>query len=215
MRVKKKRSKGFIVFRNTICVLLSFVLITTVFFELTVKDRIYHVIIAEVKKVSHQAISEAVSNYLSENEYLCDNLVKITYDENTFVRSISENTYYVNQFKTEISKSSQIYIENIMISDGINVKLGNFTGLVSLSDVGPYIHFDIEASPTISCEIISSFKSVGMNQSLHHIELEMVVDIYVGNPLRIESIKFKSNFEIAQTVIIGNIPSTYGLISRY
>lgn len=215
MRARKKLSKKHANLRKKLYIILSIVLCIIVYFELTVKDRLYHVIIAEIQAVSHMAINDAVSQYLTKNNNVCDDLVDITTDSSNQIRYISENTYNVNSFKTQITKQAQSYIEQRMRSDGIDVKLGNFTGLVMFAEIGPYIHFNIESHPTISCELVSSFESVGMNQSLHHIELVMSVDIYVGNPFKIESIKFDSSYEIAQTVIVGNIPSTYGVISRY
>ncbi|MDO4748906.1 MAG: sporulation protein YunB [Eubacteriales bacterium] len=161
------------------------------------------------------AINDAVTDYLSENRDMTNDLFVISSDENKKINSIKENMFSVNMLKTNVSNMSQKYIEKSMKTDGINVNLGNFTGLNILSDVGPVVHFDIDSIPTVSCEVVSSFESTGLNQSVQHISLDVYVDIYVGNPIRIESINFETSFEIAQTVIIGDIPSTYGLISRY
>ncbi len=215
MRVKKKLSKTQKFIKRAIISVLSFVLAVVAFFELTVRDRLELVIIAEIKTLSHTAINNAVQDYMKKNNSLCNELVEISSDSSSKISSITENIYAVNTFKTEISNMAQSYIDSMMLVDGINVKLGNFTGLTILSDVGPYIHFNIDSTPSVSCEILSSFESAGVNQTMHHIELEVYVDIYVGNPFRIESIKFDTSYEISQTIIVGSIPSAYGTISRY
>ncbi len=202
-------------FRKVLLFLSSVALAMIVFFELTVRDRLELVIISEIETLAHTAINNAVNDYIKENEEISNNLIAISKDDSNNINSICENTYNTNLFKTEITDIAQQYIDDIMRADGIDVKLGNFTGLVILSDFGPYIHFDIESSPTVSCEIISIFESAGVNQTIHHIELEVFVDIYIGNPIRIESVSFSTKYEIAQTVIVGNVPSAYGTISRY
>lgn len=215
LRSRRKLSSKQKVIRKVIICILVLSLAIVVFFELTVRDRLELVIISEIETVAHTAINDAVNDYIKDNTHVCNNLISITKNTDNNINSIRENTYNTNLFKTEITQKAQNYVEKKMLVDGIDVKLGNFSGLVILSEVGPYIHFNIESSPTVSCEILSSFESAGVNQTLHHIELEVYVDIYVGNPIRIESICFDTNYEIAQTVIVGNIPSAYGSISRY
>ncbi len=215
MRAKKKLSKSKSIFIRILLMFLAVIVTVVIFYELTIKERIELAIIAEVKTVSYMAINDAVTDYLSENKDMTNDLFVISSDENNKINSIKENMFSVNMLKTNVSNMSQKYIEKSMKTDGINVKLGNFTGLNILSDVGPAVHYDIDSIPTVSCEVVSSFESTGLNQSVQHISLDVYVDIYVGNPIRIESINFETSFEIAQTVIIGDIPSTYGLISRY
>jgi len=215
LRTKKKCSKAMRYFKRTVfCTLLLF-LALIIFFELTVRDRLELAIIAEIKTVSHTAINNAVEDYLNTNSGICENLMHIDVADNKQITSIREDMYNVNSLKTQVKNISQQYIDDMMRVDGIDVKLGNFSGLTILSDLGPYIHFNIESTPTVSCEILSSFESAGVNQTLHHITLEVYVDIYVGNPIRIESVSFKTKYEISQTVLVGVVPSTYGMISRY
>ncbi|MBQ4129304.1 MAG: sporulation protein YunB [Ruminococcus sp.] len=215
MRAKRKLNKFQKTLRKILIAVLSLIIAIIIFFELTVRERIELAIIAEIKTVSYTALNNAINDLLLNNREKIDNLINISVDNSYQIKSISENVYNVNTFKTQVVEDAQKYIDNAMKKDGIKVKLGNFTGLTILSDIGPYIFFNIESTPTVTCEILSSFESAGVNQTLHHIELKTYVDIYVGNPIRIESIEYTTKFEIAQTVIIGNIPSAYGSISRY
>ncbi len=215
MRSRKKLSKTERIIRKCIYTVIIVVLFIVVFFELTVKDRIELAIIAQIKTVSHSTINKAVGDYIDENNDICNSMVNINCDDSGNVRSITENMYSVNSLKSEVIDASQKSIDGVMREHGINVQLGNFTGLTILSDFGPYIHMDIDATTTITCEIVTSFESAGVNQTLHSTKLQMNVDIYVGNPIRIESISYTTSFDVSQTVIVGNIPSTYGTISRY
>lgn len=215
MRAKKKSSKSVKLTKRIICALLAFVIILVIFFEVTVRDRIELVIIAQTKTLAHGAINDAVNDYICENQDVCANLIEINDDNSYRIKSITENAYNVNIVKTNLNVQIQDYIDSKMNSDKLYVKLGNFSGLTILSDFGPYVRFNIESTPTVSCALLSKFESVGVNQSIHHIELEVDVDIYVGNPIRIESIQFTDYFEISQTVIMGNVPNAYGTATRY
>ncbi|MBQ2971869.1 MAG: hypothetical protein IJE16_04920 [Ruminococcus sp.] len=182
---------------------------------MTVRDRIELAIIAQIKNVSNSTINSAVGEYIKENASLSKEMIEINSDDNGNVKSITENAFSVNAFKTDIINCCQEKIDEVFKTYGIDVQLGNFTGLTILSEFGPYVAMDIDATSTITCDIISTFESNGVNQTLHRLELVMYVDIYVGNPIRIESVAFSTSYEISQTVIVGSIPSAYGTISRY
>lgn len=215
MRAKKKLSRPMRLLRKYLLILMSLILAVVIFFEVTVRDRLELVIISEIKMRTNHAINTAASEYIKNNEQLCNNLINITADSSSQIKSITESAYYINVFKTDISKVIQEYVDSMLDDESIDVKLGNFVGLTILCESGPFVKVNIESTPNITCELQSSFESAGVNQTIHHIVLFVNADIYVGNPFRIESIKFTNDIEVAQTVIVGAIPSTYGQISRY
>lgn len=214
MRTKKKLSKTKRKLRRILVAVLSIIIITVVFFEMTVRDRLELSIIAQIKTLCSESVNEAVDEYLSESD-IENSMITISCDESGNVKSISENTDVVNKFKVDISKKSQEYINERLKQHGVFVKLGNFSGLTIISDFGPKIYIDVDATAYVNCKIVNKFESAGMNQTLHYTVLKVYTDVYVGNPFRIESVKYDTAFEISQSVIIGEIPSTYGLISRY
>ena len=215
MRSKRKASKFKKIINKLLITITVLLLSVVVFFELTIRDRVELAITAQIKAISYNAVDEVVNKYITEKSYVCDNMVNINYDDGNNVKSITENSKYVNEFKTDISTLSKKSIDHIMNEYGIDVKLGNFTGINIISDLGPVIPIDVDATTTIKCEIKSKFETAGVNQTLHKTLLTVYGDIYVGNPIRIESIKFKTSFQISQTIIVGTIPSYYGSISRY
>ena len=215
MRSKRKASKFKKIINKLLITITVLLLSVVVFFELTIRDRVELAITAQIKAISYNAVDEVVNKYITDKSYVCDNMVNINYDDGNNVKSITENSKYVNEFKTDISTLSKKSIDDIMNEYGINVKLGNFTGINIISDLGPVIPIDVDATTTIKCEIKSKFETAGVNQTLHKTLLTVYGDIYVGNPIRIESIKLKTSFQISQTIIVGTIPSYYGSISRY
>ena len=62
--------------------------------------------------------------------------------------------------------------------------------------------------------IESKFESGGVNQTVHHIYLVVETEIITISPEYSEKVNYKTDYEIAQTVIVGSTPSTYADIVR-
>lgn len=194
------------------CVLLAFL----VYFELTVKTQLINIIISELETIAQTSINDAVEEYLLSNSDIADKLVCITYDESNTVKSIRENIYYVNLAKTRISESTQKKIDDFTKNNGVSTQLGSFTGLVIFTNFGPEVYIKVDSEQTIFCEFESKFESAGMNQTLHHIILNTKAQISVYNPFRINPpIIVNSSYEVAQTVIVGIVPPSYGGVLQY
>lgn len=199
--------------RKYIAVFLSLLILLIVYFEIAVKTQLHDIIIRDVKTLSERAVTMAVDDllaeYSAENVKTCD----IAYDGGS-VAAITTNAAYVNSVKTFITERAQERIDELSRSQGISIRLGNFTGLVFLSNFGPDLHFSVDSSQTVSCEFHSSFESAGINQTVHHITITVYADLLIYSPFRIdETISTESTFEIAQTVIVGSVPSYSGIVS--
>lgn len=203
------------ILKRILLYIIVIIVAVVVFFEYTIRDRVELAIIAQIKANSYNVVDKVVQDYIESNSYICDGMMKINYDDSNNVKSITENAKYVNKFKTDISTFTKESIDLFMNEYGIDVKLGNFTGINLISDMGPEIPIDVDATTTIKCAVKSKFETSGVNQTLHRTILTVYGDVYVGNPIRIESVKFKTSFQISQTIIVGTIPSYYGSISRY
>lgn len=193
--------------RKYIAVFLTLLILFTVYFELAVKHQLRDVIIRDMQTLSEESITEAVDAFLSENAEAGEKLCDIIYD-NGSVAAISTDAAYVNEVKTYITEHAQENIDRLSHTQGVTTRLGNFTGLVFLSNLGPELSFAVDSSQTVSCEFQSSFESAGINQTVHHITITVTVDLLIYSPFKIsETVSTESTFEIAQTVIVGSVPS--------
>lgn len=213
MLCRKKLSPVRRKLRKYTAVFLSLLILLDVYVELAVKHQLRDVIIRDMQTLSEQAVTMAVDNYLSEHADIGNRMCDITYD-NGSVAAISTNAAYVNAAKTFITAQAQDAIDALSHTQGVSVRLGTFTGLVFLSNFGPDISFSVDSTQTVSCEFQSSFESAGINQTIHHITITVYVDLLIYGPIRIkETVSTESAFEIAQTVIIGAVPSYSGVVS--
>ena len=213
MLCRKKPSPFRRKLRKYLALFLAILILLTVYAELAVKHQLRDVIIRDMQTLSEQAVTMAVDDFLEEHADTGNRMCDITYD-NGSVAAISTNAAFVNAAKTYITEHAQDRIDSLSHSQGISVRLGNFTGLVFLSNFGPEIPFSVDSTQTVSCEFQSSFASAGVNQTVHHITVTVYVDLLIYGPIRVgETVSTESAFEIAQTVIVGTVPSYSGVVS--
>ena len=213
MLCRKKPSPFRRKLRKYLAVFLVIVILLTIYAELAVKHQLRDVIIRDMQTLSEQAVTMAVDDFLEEHADTGNRMCDITYN-NGSVAAISTNAAFVNAAKTYITEHAQDCIDSLSRKQGISVRLGNFTGLVFLSNFGPEIPFSVDSTQTVSCEFQSSFASAGVNQTVHHITVIVYVDLLIYGPIRIgETVSTESTFEIAQTVIVGTVPSYSGVVS--
>lgn len=213
MLCRKKLSPVRRKLRKVTAVFLTILILLTVYVELAVKHQLRDVVIRDMQTLCEQAVTMAVDDYLAEHADRGNRMCDITYD-NGSVAAISTNAAFVNAAKTFITEHAQDNIDSLSHTQGISVRLGTFTGLVFLSNLGPEIPFSVDSTQTVSCEFQSSFESAGVNQTIHHITITVYVDLLIYGPIRIgETVSTESAFEIAQTVIVGAVPSYSGVVS--
>lgn len=199
--------------RKYTVVLLIAAVLFTIYFETAIKVQLKDVMIREMRTLSEKSVSQAVDEYLADHTDTGQKMCDIIYNKGS-VAAISTNTVYVNAVKTAVSRRAQEIIDEASHKQGVAAHLGNFTGLVWLSGLGPVIRFPVDSAQTVSCEFQSSFESAGINQTVHHITITVYVDLLLYGPIRIgETVSTESTFEIAQTVIVGSVPSYSGVVS--
>ena len=215
MLCRRKRSGFRRRVRKVLCMILAAVILVTVYFEVAVRVQLTEVICAQMRTAVQQAVSEAVSDFLFENPDAGERLAHLQFTDGGTVSALTTDSAYINYVKTQIIRRAQHYIDERTHIEGVSVPLGSFSGLVFLNNLGPSVALSVDSRQTVSCTFCSTFESAGINQTLHHIALMVDVDVAVYHPFRIyDGIAVSSDYEIAQTVIVGSVP-TYGGVVTY
>lgn len=190
-------------------------ILITVYVEFLVKAELRPVIIAEMKTASETAVNTAVSDFLVMNPEVGARLTEMIFGDGGGVAAITTDPSYINFVKADITDRAQENIEALTFSQGVSVPLGSFTGLTFLSNLGPDVRLEIGSRQTVRCSFNSTFDSAGINQTIHHITLTVDVETVIYSPFRIDStVHTATSYEIAQTVIVGTVP-TYGGVLTY
>lgn len=159
--------------------------------------------------MSSRAISQAVSNALEKLNYSYNDIALIKYSESGNVQSIETDTIKLDKIKVAVTESAQEEIAKIYDCE-VNIPFGAFTNISVLSGAGPMLSFSTSITGSFNSEIISTFEHAGINQTVHHIKLLLTSKINTVSLDYMGSITYTTDYEIAQTVIVGSVPSSYG-----
>ena len=165
------------------------------------------------ESVSTRLISETVREVQEELGLDYDDLAAISYSAEGDVKAISINSRNINNFKSEVTNRIQNELDKDKLYS-FALPIGSFTDMSLFSTFGPNIEVTFALTGFVNCKVNSSFESAGVNQTVHHITLTVNTEIITLSPEYREKTKFKTDFEIAQTVIVGSVPSTFADIVR-
>ncbi len=160
-------------------------------------------------QITTDALSDAVKNTLNDLAFDYNDFAEVRYSSDGKVKSVETNSKNINNFKAAVTKAAQDEVAKIKRSE-MKIPLGAFTGLTLLSNAGPEIPLTFCLTGNFNSKIESSFESAGINQTIHHIKLIITSHIVTGSVDHQGEMTFDTDFELAQSVIIGEIPTTYG-----
>ena len=155
-------------------------------------------------EILNSTVSEVIEKYSIKYE----DLVEIKYDKFGVISSISVDYSLVNRIKSEIS---MIISEKLSNQDEIPVyvPLGAFTQNMYLIGKGPKIKFILVQRGVVNTDLVHSFKSAGINQTMHTIEVSIDADVALMIPFYNTHTYMKTKAILSQTIINGQCPDGY------
>lgn len=213
MLYKNYKSRIHKVLRRVLVISVSALVVITILFEMQAIPFTKKCLKKQSETISTKLIGKAVNDVLEQFNFDYDDLAKINYSDSGQVNSISANTINVNKVKSNVTDKIQDELDKNKTYK-FSLPLGAFTDITLLSTLGPDIEISFALTGSVNCKLNSTFKSAGVNQTVHHINLIVETKIISISSEYSEEIKFKTDYEIAQTVIVGSVPSTYADIVR-
>lgn len=165
------------------------------------------------RSVAVKIINEVVENTLNKYDFSYPDISNINYSSDGDVKSIETHSALVNKIKSEVTTSIQNELDKEKVYC-FSVPLGSLTKLNEFSSMGPDVEISFRLSGFVNSKIKSTFESVGVNQTVHHIYLVICANVITISPEYSKEIEIETDFEIAQTVIVGNTPSMYATIDK-
>ena len=135
-------------------------------------------------------------------------LIILDRDEFGKILALRANVIEMNQIASEVSVRIQ-EMNDQLEETYIRIPLGNFTGNSLLSGFGPPVKIKIIPTGTVHLDFKTEFVSAGINQIRHRIYLEVTMNMGIVGPLVSNSVKVVNNVDIAETVLIGEVPETF------
>lgn len=208
--MRKFRPKGFRTSRlkKTIIAIVLLISLLFLYLEFQVRPRIADLTAIRAEILATEAINNAVLEEIESADYAYSNLMTVEYKDDNSIGGISTNVITMNKIKSAVSLSAQKKIAELSHKQ-ISLYTGDLSGFSLLSGRGPQITIKLNFSGSIKTEFESSFESAGMNQTLHTINVKVTAHLFVSSRNLEKTLQVTTNIPIAETVIVGTVPSLY------
>lgn len=196
--------------RLLLFLLLIAVMAVVVFF--TLRSKYYAVITSlaqtQVTNATSDLINDAVSKQISSGNIAYDRIVYFEKDINGRITALKTNIGEVNSLKTQTLNTIN---EEILDTDDfdIGVPIGSLFVPEFLSGRGPRIPVRILSVRNSDATFESCFVQAGINQTLHQLNMCVLVDVTILVLGRTVSFTVTSQVVVAETIIVGDVPDTY------
>ena len=198
-------------FRRLLLRILVLLLVFAVAFlalRMKYRDVVRDLAQTQVKNSTSDLTNDAIAKQIANGNIAYDRLVFFEKDLNGKITALKTNMSEVNRLKTDILN---IINDEILALDAssIGIPLGSLFLPELLSGKGPAIPVHILSIRNSDASFVSHFEQAGINQTLHQVTMIVSVDVAVLVLGQTSSFTVNSEVVVAETVIVGDVPSTF------
>ena len=202
MRRKLKKLRNYLI--------LIICLLTVAFFALRSK---YRYVLQDLARTSvinatSDLTNDAISRQIENGTIQYDRIVYFEKDLNGRITALKTNIGEINHLKTDILNIINGQILALDAAD-IGIPLGSLFMPEFFSGKGPSIPVHILAIRNSEASFSSEFSQAGINQTLHQLVMHVEVDAAVLVLGETSTFSVSSQVVVAETVIVGDVPSTF------
>lgn len=209
----KSKHKKFKRLKRIVFVFVIISVCITVLFEMQAIPFTSKCVKKQAKTISTKIIADKIAEVQNKSGYTYSDLAIVRYADNGNVKAIISNSVKINKLKSDITKAVQSELDKQKLYK-FKLPLGSFTNITLFSTWGPDVEISFVLTGSVNCRLKNTFESGGVNQTIHHIKLIVTTDIITISPEYSQHNVFTTDYEIAQTVIVGETPSTFADIVR-
>lgn len=203
IRKRRKRDK-----KIKILFFVIIVIFVVVFIDNQLRPMVKQIAENTANRVSVQAINEAITEVLEAEGIRYEDIVSINNLSDGEISSITTDIVKVNMLKSAVNSKIQEKILDSKYKE-IKIPLGTLTGSEILAGRGPKINVKIKLHSNVVTDLESTFSQAGINQTLHQLKLNVSASIFIEIPGYTTSANINTNFQVAETVIVGRVPNSY------
>jgi len=161
-------------------------------------------------KISAQTvlvINQAVTTSFQNTDVFGD-LISIQRDNDGNIILLTANSLQANKLARQTAIVSQQRLDQLA-KEQIEVPFGTISGIPLFSEMGPEITITVTPIGAVNCTFTSTFESVGINQTLHRmfIQVECKMDLII--PQMHHTMECVVPILVSESIIIGKVPQTY------
>ena len=162
----------------------------------------------QVKNTTSDLTNDAIAKQIAAGVIQYDRIVYFEKDLDGRITALKTNMSEVNRLKTDILNIINDEILALDTSD-IGIPLGSLFLPELLSGKGPCIPVHILSIRNSDATFSSKFSQAGINQTLHQLTMLVSVDVSVLVMGQTAGFTVTTEVVVAETVIVGDVPSTY------
>ena len=203
---KKRKKKSFKRFFSLILV-FTIVLGFYLYYKHAICEQIFKICANQAYSFSTESVNSAMLVSLN-NKIEYSDLIFIEKNNSGDIVFMSTNSLKVNTINRQVANSTNELLKS-RLSEGFIVPLGAFSGLNFISAYGSPIKLKVINTPSVICQFVSKFTSVGINQTLHSIYIDVISTITLTMPLNSTTVDCKTQILISETILVGKVPDIY------
>lgn len=194
--------------RRSFAIILVLTVGLTLLFRLRLAPMAERLMATQVDNQASDAINAAIDEQIAAGEIDYSRMITVEKDAQGNVTALRTNIAEINRLKTSVLQRVDARLQNLSMEE-LGVPIGSIVLPELLSGRGPKIPVRVLAVRTSDAVFRSSFTGAGINQTKHSITIDVHVVITILTWTGTQEISVDSAVVAAETVIVGNVPTTY------
>lgn len=207
-RVFRPHTKGIPSFVVPVLVAVLLCVCFFYYFSTELRPIIETVAVSRATNLISSEISGTVDDCISASGLQYSDFISMEKNANGDVTSLTGRPAESNRFKRQVIEEISSSLNEISAGE-LAIPIGNLTGNLLLSGLGPEIRVSVHTIGEITATYRSSFAAAGVNQTHHGIYLDITATVHLLIPGEIISVTVTDSICIAETIILGEVPNTY------
>ncbi len=201
-------SRFFRRFIRLIIILPIIALIFLIFFRVKFHNDIVGLAKTQVSNATSDLINDAINVQIEIGDIQYERIVYFEKDLDGRITALKTNMSEINRLKTSILN---LINDEILAMDTsqLGIPVGSLFLPEILSGRGAEIPIKILSIRNSDAYFESNFSQAGINQTLHMLSMNVLVDVSVLVLGKTENFTVSSQVVVAETVIVGDVPETY------
>lgn len=202
---KKRKPKFKKIFKFIIAIIV--LLLLFLYYKNCICVQIKNVCVDYVYAKSVDCVNVVALDSLS-NKIKYSDLISIEKDNTGQIILMSVNSVKTNTIGREVCILSQEKIDKTL-EKGVPIPWTSFLGSSLFSGYGSKVYLKIASISSVECEFSSTFQSVGINQTLHSIYIDLIIKAVIEMPFSRQVQSFNTSIMISESVLVGRVPEIY------
>lgn len=178
------------------------------------RPAIVEIAAAELETVISNAIDQVCIKDAEDGTTAYSKLVQLQYDDQGKLLGLTTDMASLNTLRADMAREIAAQLKQVEKS-AVMVPLGTASGVTLFSGLGPEIPVQVLSLESISSRFESSFTAAGINQTKHQIRMVISVNVILLLPVSTYEKTFTSRITVAESILMGEVPSHYSYFSQF